>query len=122
MARRRSRAARYHQLLQDLPLNLPPASEVSSWHLYVVRIDSARTAVSRKALFDRLRSSGIEAHVHYIPIHLQPYYHDLGFSRGDFPNAEEYYKRALSIPIFTQMTDEQQDYVVDMLRKALGNA
>jgi len=122
MARRRSRAARYRQLLQDLPLNLPPASEVSSWHLYVVRIDAARTAVSRKSLFDRLRSSGIEAHVHYIPIHLQPYYRDRGFSRGDFPNAEEYYNHALSLPIFPQMTDDQQDYIVDILRQSLGNA
>ena len=122
MAARRHRAARYGQLLSSLPLHLPPATGSSSWHLYVVRLDRQRTNVTRRALFDMLRGQGIEAHVHYIPIHTQPYYRALGFSPGDFPRAEENYESCLSLPIYPSMTDEEQDFVIAALRDALGGA
>jgi dTDP-4-amino-4,6-dideoxygalactose transaminase len=67
-----------------------------------------------------MRDAGIGVNVHYIPIHLQPYYRRLGFSQGDFPNCEAFYARALSLPIFPTMTTGQQERVVDVLREALG--
>ncbi|MCJ8190773.1 UDP-4-amino-4,6-dideoxy-N-acetyl-beta-L-altrosamine transaminase [Sphingomicrobium aestuariivivum] len=120
MEARRARARRYRDLLADLPLDLPPATDASSWHLYVVRLDPARTDVTRRAVFDALRADRIEAHVHYIPIHTQPYYRDLGFAAGDFPQAELYYERCLSLPIYPRMTDAEQDRVVAALAAALG--
>jgi UDP-4-amino-4,6-dideoxy-N-acetyl-beta-L-altrosamine transaminase len=122
IAARRDRAQRYSEQLARLPLFLPTKSDESSWHLYVVRLDRARTNVTRRALFDSLRAKGIEAHVHYIPIHTQPYYRALGFAPGDFPQAEEYYDGCLSLPIYPSMTDEEQDFVVAALHDALGHA
>lgn len=121
MAARRQRAARYAQMLSALPLHLPVGTDRSSWHLYVVRLDRERTNVTRRVLFDTLRARGIEAHVHYIPIHTQPYYRALGFAPGDFPRAEEYYDACLSLPIYPSMTDEEQDFVIAALNEALGD-
>jgi dTDP-4-amino-4,6-dideoxygalactose transaminase len=122
MQARRARAARYRDLLADTPLHLPQATDLSSWHLFVVRLDRTRTNVTRKALFDHLRAHAIEAHVHYIPIHTQPYYRDLGFTSGDFPQSEDYYDTCLSLPVFPQMTDEQQDFVAQTIKSAFSNA
>lgn len=122
MAARRHRAWRYATLLADLPLDLPPATDCSAWHLYSVRIDPARTNVTRRTLFDVLRSRGIEAHVHYIPIHTQPYYRELGFAPGDFPAAETCYERCLSLPIYPSMTDEEQDLVAATIRETFLRA
>jgi UDP-4-amino-4,6-dideoxy-N-acetyl-beta-L-altrosamine transaminase len=122
MAARRSRARRYGARLTGLPLQLPPESDRSAWHLYPVRLDPARTAITRRELFDRLRANGIEAHVHYIPIHTQPYYRSLGFAPGDFPQAEAWYEHCLSLPIYPSMTDQEQDIVVEALEGALGGA
>lgn len=122
MAARRARAARYGALLGNLPLHLPLATNLSSWHLYVVRLDCQRTNVTRRALFDALRGRGVEAHVHYIPIHTQPYYRALGFSPGDFPRAENYYDGCISLPIYPSMTDEEQDFVVAAVKEMLGDA
>jgi len=122
MEARRSRARRYAELLVDLPLSLPLATDCSSWHLYVVRLDPTRTQVSRRALFDRLRGERIEAHVHYIPIHTQPYYRKLGSTSGDFPQSEHYYDYCLSLPIYPLMSDEDQDRVVACLNDALLHA
>ena len=121
-AKRQAHAARYHQLLAGLPLCLPMQSDnrVSAWHLYAVEVDDTRTAASRLAVFNALRASQIGVNVHYIPIHTQPYYQRLGFRRGDFPAAEHYYSRAISLPLFPAMTDDQQDKVVRVLRGALG--
>jgi len=122
VAARKARAERYARHLSGLPLHLPADAAQSSWHLFVVRIDSTRTGVTRRALFDALRGQGIEAHVHYIPIHTQPYYRALGFSPGDFPQAEAYYEGCLSLPIYPAMTDAQQDQVIAALGEALGHA
>lgn len=114
-------ADRYDMLLRDLPLLLPARvpDRVSAWHLYVVEIDGARTTCRRATLFDALRRARIGANVHYIPIHTQPYYASLGFKRGDFPAAERYYARAITLPLFPAMTGEQQDFVVRTLTAAL---
>ncbi len=122
MAARQNRARRYRDLLSGLPLHLLPATDHSSWHLYVARLDAERTRVTRRQLFDVLRSRGIEAHVHYIPIHTQPYYRALGFGAGQFPQAENWYNTCLSLPIYPLMTDEEQDFVAAELQEVLGSA
>jgi UDP-4-amino-4,6-dideoxy-N-acetyl-beta-L-altrosamine transaminase len=113
-------ADRYDALLRGLPLVLPArrADRVSSWHLYAVEIAEG-SARSRAEVFRALREAGIGVNVHYIPVHLQPYYARLGFRAGDFPAAENYYRRALSLPLFPAMTAQQQERVVDTLRAAL---
>ena len=122
MEARRSRARRYGELLSDLPLHLPPATDRSSWHLYVVGLDRSQTNFTRRAMFDALRGRGIEAHVHYIPIHTQPYYRDLGFKTGNLPQAEAYYDTCLSLPIYPSMTDEEQDFVAATITEAFSLA
>lgn len=121
-ARRCELAARYDQLLADMPLRLPAkvADRVSAWHLYVVEIDAERCSVSRSAAFAKLRELGIGVNVHYIPIHLQPHYRQLGFEAGHFPNSERYYRDALTIPLYPQMSETQQDEVVAALRSAVS--
>jgi UDP-4-amino-4,6-dideoxy-N-acetyl-beta-L-altrosamine transaminase len=121
-AARRALVANYSRLLADLPLKLPvelPDRE-SSWHLYVVEIDAARCRAPRARAFAALRAAGIGVNVHYIPIHLQPYYRRLGFGPGQFPAAEAYYSQALSLPLFPQLTQAQQQEVADALRRALA--
>lgn len=114
-------ADRYDRLLEGLPVVCPYRTPdvFSAFHLYVIRLDADRTARSRREVFDRLRSAGIGVHVHYIPVHLQPYYRDLGFGPGDFPNAEAYYRDCLTLPLFPAMSDADQDLVVNELGRAL---
>jgi dTDP-4-amino-4,6-dideoxygalactose transaminase len=87
-----------------------------------VEIDEARTGASRAAVFTRMREARIGVNVHYIPVHLQPVHRRRGFGPGDFPAAEGYYRRAISLPLFPAMTHAQQDRVVDTLRQALEAA
>jgi dTDP-4-amino-4,6-dideoxygalactose transaminase len=74
----------------------------------------------RLSVFAALRRKGVGCNVHYIPIHLQPYYQNLGFQEGDFPNAEAFYRNALTIPLFPGMTADEQDKVVKALKEVLA--
>ena len=120
--KRAALADRYDKMLAELPLILPlrEANSVSAWHLYAVEVDEARTGVSRQSVFNAMRAAQIGVNVHYIPIHTQPFYARLGFLKGDFPAAEHYYSRALSLPLFPALTDLQQQRVVTVLRAALS--
>ena len=120
--RRQVLAERYDRLLAALPLVLPARlpDRVSALHLYAVEVDETRTAVTREALFDRLREAQIGVNVHYIPIHTQPHYQRLGFQATDFPNSLRYYRRAISIPLFPRLLEADQDRVVETLAAALG--
>ena len=113
-ARHRIRA-RYDDLLADLPLVRPHQDPDgrSALHLYPVQVED------RARVFARLREAGIGANVHYIPVHLQPFYRRMGFARGDFPVAEGYYDRAISLPLHPGLTEAEQDRVVAALRDAL---
>ncbi|MBN2646274.1 MAG: UDP-4-amino-4,6-dideoxy-N-acetyl-beta-L-altrosamine transaminase [Thiotrichales bacterium] len=107
----------YDQLLADLPLQLPfqsPQSH-SALHLYPVLLKEH----DRATIFAQLRDRGIGVNVHYIPVHLQPYYQKMGFQAGDFPNAEDYYQRTISLPMYQGLTDEDQHLVVQVLRELL---
>ena len=119
--RRAALVARYDELLEPLPLIRlrVPDDRVSSSHLYVVEIDERRCRVTRGRAFERLREAGIGVNVHYIPIHSQPYYRELGFRLGDFPAAERYYSRALTLPLYPDLSIEQQDRVVQAVARVL---
>jgi UDP-4-amino-4,6-dideoxy-N-acetyl-beta-L-altrosamine transaminase len=120
-AQRAALADNYNCMLKDLPLILPVRlpDRMSAWHLYVIEIDSTQAPCNRADVFKAFREAQIGVNVHYIPIHTQPYYASLGFKPGDFPVAERYYSRAISLPIFPEMNLEQQDKVVMTLRKLL---
>lgn len=119
--RRQQLAAQYAELLNDLPLMLPYQLETtaSSWHLYIIRLQLSEQSKTHLEVFNELRSAGIGVNLHYIPVHLQPYYRQMGFADGDFPHAEQYYQEAISIPLFHAMTDEQQLQVATSLRRIL---
>jgi UDP-4-amino-4,6-dideoxy-N-acetyl-beta-L-altrosamine transaminase len=112
---------RYDLILSDLPIIKPyqDKDSYSALHIYPIQIDLNTVRKNREQIFDLLRQNGVGVNVHYIPIHTQPYYLQFGFSEGDFTNSESYYSRAISIPLFHNMVVEQQDKVVDILRKAL---
>lgn len=117
----RNRLARqYDSLLRDLPITALQQSDdcLNAYHLYIVNINDAQPE-QRADVFSQLREAGIGVNVHYIPIHLQPYYQKMGYKQGDFPNAEAYYQSALTLPLYPRLTDEQQQYVVDVLSKLL---
>lgn len=121
VARRHRLAKRYNALLKDLPVVLPYQLEntYSGLHLYVIRLKLSSITLTHKAVFDALRERGIGVNLHYIPVHTQPYYAKMGFKYGDFPEAEQYYREAISLPMFHTMTDQQQDDIVRALTEVL---
>lgn len=111
-------AKQYDLLLKDLPLTLPwlhPDTQ-SSWHLYVLKLADV---MQRKRVMSALRSVGVLANVHYIPVHLHPYYRGLGFGKGYCSQSEAYYEAALSIPLYPGISGTDQEFVVNALRAAL---
>ena len=121
VANRQKLQERYDSLLSSLPVIRPCQDQdsYSALHLYPIQIDLDKKSKSRRQIFNELRENGIGVNVHYIPIHTQPYYQQLGFKEGDFPNSEYYYSRAISIPLFHAMTLNQQDAVCDALKSVL---
>ncbi|MDQ3000965.1 MAG: UDP-4-amino-4,6-dideoxy-N-acetyl-beta-L-altrosamine transaminase, partial [Fibrobacterota bacterium] len=122
VATRNRLADRYDRLLSGLPLRVPGrrADSYSSFHLYVVRVDLGKVKRGRREVFENLRAAGIGVNLHYIPVHLQPYYRKLGFKAGDFPRSEEYYREAISLPLYFDLSEPDQDKVVRSLESALG--
>ncbi|MDH0737959.1 UDP-4-amino-4,6-dideoxy-N-acetyl-beta-L-altrosamine transaminase [Achromobacter spanius] len=122
ISRRHALAKRYDELLAGLPLATPwqHADGYSGLHLYVIRLNLDKIERSHREVFEELRKKGIGVNLHYIPVHLQPYYERMGFRAGDFPEAEDYYREAISIPMYHALTLEEQDTVVDAIREALA--
>lgn len=114
IARRKQLVHAYHHAFELLPITVPAFATdgESAWHLYVIQLHEAE---KRNAIFQALREAGIFVNVHYIPVHTQPFYQRLGFKTGDFPCAENYYARAISLPLYYGLSDEQQQYVIDKL-------
>ena len=112
---------KYDELLKDLPVITPfnIQDSYSGLHLYVIRLDFSKVKKTRKEVFDILRSANIGVNVHYIPVHLQPYYQDLGFKKGDFPMAEEYYASAITLPLYPELSDIELEYIVSTLKDAI---
>lgn len=110
-------ANQYNRLLESLPISLPyqhPDTK-SAWHLYVIQV----AAEARSSVFSQLRAQGIGVQVHYIPVHTQPYYQRLGFEWGDYPEAENYYLKAITLPIFFDMEHAQQVHITNILKNIL---
>lgn len=120
VTRRQEIAQRYNEALADLPLITPlqHPDSYSSFHLYVIRLKTNEIRSSHRQVFESLLAAGIGVNLHYIPVHTQPYYQQMGFSVGQFPEAERYYAEAISLPMFPTMSDAQQDEVVAALRAA----
>ncbi len=114
-------ADRYDAGFEGLPLMLPArmGDRRSSLHLYIVRLQRDRIRRSHREVFDALRGAGIGVNLHYIPVHLQPWYSRFGFKAGDFPQAERYYAEAISLPIFPVLEPVQQDRVIDAMKRAI---
>ena len=121
IAIRHSLKKRYDELLKDLPLITPVQSSdsYSSLHLYPIQLKLEQISKSHNEIFDELRQSGVGVNLHYIPIHMQPYFENMGFKKGDFPIAEDYYTRVISVPIYQNLIFETQDKVVSILKKIL---
>jgi len=121
VTRRHELAARYDEQLKGLPVTTPwqHPDGYSGLHLYVIRAASGSAGISHRRLFDALRGHGIGVNLHYIPVHTQPYYQKMGFRLGQFPAAEAYYAEAISLPMYPQMTEVQQDKVITALTQAL---
>lgn len=115
-------AERYEQLLTDLPVKTPFQNKevYSAYHLYPILLNLDSLNEPKKVIFQKLRTAGIGVNVHYIPVHTQPYYKAKGFEKGDFPNAEAYYARTITIPLFPKMSRQQQDEVVLQLKNCLA--
>lgn len=120
--RRHEIADRYRQLLDGLPVATPvlPRDSYSALHLYVIRLQLNRIAFSHRQVFEALRAAGIGVNLHYIPVHTQPFYQDLGHRLGDYPEAERYYAEAISLPMFPTMTDADIERVAEAVKRAVG--
>jgi UDP-4-amino-4,6-dideoxy-N-acetyl-beta-L-altrosamine transaminase len=112
---------RYNQLLKGLPIITPYKSDLSysALHLYPIQIDLRKIKQDRKQIFNSLREGGIGVNIHYIPVHTQPYFLEMGFEVGDFPMAESYYSQTISLPLFSQLSFDDQDAVVSTLQTIL---
>ena len=119
--RRHKIAQRYNELLAELPLRLPwqRPDSISAYHLYVVRLQLDKISATHRQVFEALRAKDIMVSLHYIPVHTQPYYQQMGFKEGDYPQAEQYYREAISIPMHANLTDEDLHFVVSSLREAI---
>ncbi|HUE91258.1 UDP-4-amino-4,6-dideoxy-N-acetyl-beta-L-altrosamine transaminase [Pseudomonas sp.] len=121
VARRHWLAGRYDVRLAGLPLITPwqHTDSYSGMHLYVIRLQLEQIRKGHRQVFEALREQGIGVNLHYIPVHTQPYYQRMGFAVGDFPNAENYYREAISLPLFPSMTEQQQGRVLEVVREVL---
>ena len=119
LKRRRYLAKRYEELLSDFDWIEPlyAYNENSAYHLFVVLIDFEKLSISKEELFIKMRQNGIGLQLHYIPINKQPYYRSLGYGDENTPIMDEYYKKALSLPLYPTLSDSEQDYVIKSLIK-----
>jgi len=120
---RHSLSKNYYKLLSDLPIKLPHEAPkcYSAMHLYIIRVPKHSHEFNRDVVFERLRTNGIMANVHYIPIYRQPYYSRFKFDFSMFPNSEQYYSEAISIPLFTTLTKDEQSFIAKVLSKPEGH-
>ena len=125
LARRRAIASRYTASFSDVRGVIVPSvrAEVDpAWHLYPIRLDLTKLDAERVQIFRALRAENVGVNVHYIPVHLHPYYRDrFGYREGDFPVTEDAYARLLSLPMFHGMTDQDVDDVIQAVRKVIGH-
>lgn len=121
VAARHRVAAHYNEQLADLPIRLPwqHPDSYSGYHLYIIRLETDKLTKSHAQVFSELRAKGIGVNLHYIPVHTQPYYQQLGFKPDQFPQAMAYYREAISIPMFASLTESDQQQVIATLHEVL---
>lgn len=114
-------AKKYYELLSNLKLKLPHVEQgvISAFHLYIIRLKLDEVSSSHKEIFEFLRKNGVMVNLHYIPIYSHPFYKAMGFKVEDFPQAESFYSEAISIPMYSSLTEEQQEIVVETIKLAL---
>jgi UDP-4-amino-4,6-dideoxy-N-acetyl-beta-L-altrosamine transaminase len=114
LSKRKAIAKRYDEAFKNSALITPVATKGHAYHLYVIRVEN------RAGLYEYLRSHNIFAQVHYVPVHLMPYYQQLGHKKGDFPLAEAYYEKCLSIPMYHSLTEDEQSFVIDTINSFIN--
>lgn len=123
-ARRRWIADQYSRAFSDLPVRIPYVAQVQdtqSWHLYVIQLDLEKLRITRDEFIEKMAEKGIGTSVHFIPLHIQPYWRDrYGFKPGNYPVALDCYQRAVSLPIYSKMTDSDVDRVIGTVREILS--
>lgn len=122
LVRRREIAGIYNQAFAGLPgLTTPYQAPwaASSWHIYVLQVDAGQAGISRNELLIRLRDQGIGANLHYIPVYRHPLYRSLALNPSDYPAAETFYRRAITLPLFPAMTPAEVDRVIEATRLAV---
>lgn len=122
VSRRHEQVQIYDAELANLSLQTPwqHSDSYSAFHLYIIRLQLENCARTHRETFEYLRDNGIGVNLHYIPVHLQPYYVNFGFKAGDFPEAERYYKEAISIPLYPTMDSDAQDTVIRTVIEAVS--
>ncbi len=113
VTKRNSIAEKYYKAFEGTKVGCQtiPQNAYHAYHLFVIEVED------RKGLYDFLREQKIYSQIHYIPVHLMPYYQQLGWKEGDCPNAENYYKHCLSLPMYPTLTDEEQQFIIDQVLK-----
>lgn len=114
-------AERYIRKLYELPISIQklPNSVYSAYHLFVINLQEEEHVHKRQEIFKQLRIAGIGVNVHYIPVHTHPHFKSMGYNWGDFPVSEAYYQSAISLPMFPDLTHEEQDYVIEQLKLSM---
>lgn len=116
LARRKEIVARYNEAFADCDNIITPyqlSNTESGWHLYIVQVKNC----DRRQVFENMREKGIGVNVHYIPVYMHPYYQEHGYKNVHCANAEEIYSHIISLPLYPGLTSEQQDYVIDTLKR-----
>jgi UDP-4-amino-4,6-dideoxy-N-acetyl-beta-L-altrosamine transaminase len=122
VAARHAIATRYNVLLKEDWIELPwqHPDTYSGLHLYIIRLKKNKQGISHRQLFEKLRTAGVLVNLHYIPVYTHPYYETIGYDRNEFPQSESYYSEAISIPMFATLTESEQQFVVDAIKKPSG--
>ena len=113
---------RYTVAFKHLPLQHPTVlpGNRSAYHLYVVRLKLNEIQTTHREVFEELRQTGMGVNLHYMPVHLQPYYRELGFAEGQFPEAERHGEEAITLPLYPKMTEGEQDLVMATIQKVMN--
>tara|TARA_B100001250_G_scaffold149451_1_gene128017 strand:+ start:14137 stop:16266 length:2130 start_codon:yes stop_codon:yes gene_type:complete len=115
-------AEKYNSAFKNKPIIIPfqDPNNYSSFHLYIIRIKNASKGLTRLDLFNKLRNAGILVNIHYIPIYQQPFYENIGYDKNNFSQSEKYYEEAISLPIHTLLTEQEQDFVIEIILNFLS--
>jgi UDP-4-amino-4,6-dideoxy-N-acetyl-beta-L-altrosamine transaminase len=111
-------ANKYKISFADLPLTTQRQTldDFSAFHLFVIQCEGG----NRDKLFQKLRGNNVGVNLHYIPVHTQPFYKNMGFSYGDYPNAEKYYTQAITLPLYPKLSNDDQDFIIEIVRRTLN--